>query len=83
MRVGLDTRGDPNQDRRPDAPAVGVAQAAEPGDLVKRVHDDAAHSDLERSRQLSLGLVIAVEDEAGCRHTGGKRHLQLASGRDI
>ena len=39
--------------------------------------------DLERAIELDVGLVVAVQDDAGRVDTGEQRRVQLAAGRDV
>ena len=56
-----------------------LEEAAEAGDLVERVHDDAADAHLERRGELVGRLVVAVQDEPIGRDAGGEGDVKLTT----
>ncbi len=82
--MGLDSGRDPHENPGTvRSPGRRIEEAAEAGDLVERVDDDATDAARQRGRQLLFGLVVAVQDKLLGGHTGGERHVQLAAGGHI
>jgi hypothetical protein len=74
----LDPGGDPDQH------VLGtVEQPIGQLDLVEGVDDQVADAGLERIAELCLGLVVAVQMDAGWVEAGGQRHMELSARGDI
>src|SRR5919201_62507 len=52
-------------------------------DLVERVEDQMADARLEGVPELGLGLVIAMQVDAGRVEASGERDMQLPAGGDV
>ncbi len=78
MGVRLDSRRDPDEDRR-RVEALPV-QLLEPVQFVERIHHDALHPGLERHPQLGHRFVVSMHDHARAGYAGLERNEQLATG---
>ena len=82
--VRLDAGRDPHEHRRPPvglhAPA---SNAFEPVELVEAVDDDASDARIETGRELVVGLVVSVEDDARRGEARVHRDVELTASRDV
>ncbi len=62
---------------------VGAGETVEAVHLVERVDHDSPDADLERRRQFSVALGVAVEHQFVRRNPGGERHVHLAAAGDV
>jgi hypothetical protein len=76
VRVGLDSRSDPNEHALD-------ARCCRTLDLVECVENDEAGSGLGGRPKLFVALVVPVHDDSLAGHTGSERVLELAERRDV
>ena len=79
--VGLDARRHPDHDPGDGQPALD--QRLEPVELGERVGHDPPDAGGQGGGQLLVGLVVAVEHDAGRREAGREGDVELAAGRDV
>ncbi len=78
VRVGLDSRCDPDEDRHWIA-----LHSLDAVQFVERVDNDSPDTGLDCLLQLVGRLVVAVHDEPTRRDAGSEGDLQFATGRDV
>ena len=80
--AGVHARGHAHHHRCGRSPAL-LDQRREALDLDERVDDDPAHAVLERSRELVVGLVVAVQADVRTRDARAQRDRELAARRGV